>query len=135
MAYILYTIDRNTPITAEQIRHLDSVRLREFILEYVSLKSGKAPNAFIDEIYLHLRIFKARLHSMLDYVPKVYPGSILYFRAQESVVSKTQEQQQAWIDLAAKGIQIHDVPGDHISMNMHPNVKVIAAILDKTLKR
>jgi thioesterase domain-containing protein len=38
-----------------------------------------------------------------------------------------------WLDLAAAGIEINPVPGNHFTMNQQPHVQQLAAHLERSL--
>ncbi len=133
LAYILISHYKDTSISLEQIRQMESQQLREFILARGGIEAEENPDAFIEQVYHHLHIFKAHFRAMSNYFPNIYPGSMHYFRATQPMPFSAQDPEQAWIDLAAAGIVIHDIPGDHITMNYHPNVEVIANLLIKAL--
>lgn len=81
-----------------------------------------------------LHIFKVNVRSMLSYIPKVYPGRIVFFRARERDDTLPHHPERAWIDLAFEGIEIHQVSGNHITMNQPPHVSVLAEKLKVCLK-
>jgi thioesterase domain-containing protein len=72
------------------------------------------------------------------YVPQPYPGKILLFRATDRVDAATAyvAPDLGWTDLARGGLEIYDVPGDHVEIFKEPHVRVLAQqlrdCLDKT---
>jgi amino acid adenylation domain-containing protein len=62
------------------------------------------------------------------YAPQVYPGEVILFKAANPVDAHTSyvEHDGGWGKLAAGGMEIYDVPGDHLSILQEPNVKVLA---------
>jgi thioesterase domain-containing protein len=72
---------------------------------------------------------------MRDYTPKIYPGKILFFRAKERDAFLSQNPELAWIDLALEGIEVHIVPGNHITMSSLPNVRFLAKRLKICLEQ
>jgi hypothetical protein len=68
------------------------------------------------------------------YQPRVYPGKVTLFRAshRETVGS---DARLGWGELAAGGLEIHEVPGDHFSFWQEPNVRVLAERLTACLYR
>ncbi|NEP44031.1 MAG: hypothetical protein F6K35_34330 [Okeania sp. SIO2H7] len=52
------------------------------------------------------------------YVPQPYSGQITFFYAEEppEQLAEKQQQMQHWSSLAAGGINIHKIPGDHFSI-------------------
>ncbi|NEO09751.1 SDR family oxidoreductase [Moorena sp. SIO3I8] len=65
----------------------------------------------------------------------VYPGKITLFRAKQQPPGHYHDPLNGWDGMAASGIEVHHIPGDHISMMLEPNVRVLAeklkACLDK----
>jgi aspartate racemase len=79
-----------------------------------------------------------------DYVPQVYPGRAILFRASEQFAGEWSEwceidPELGWGKLVAGGLEIHEVPGNHMNMFNEPNVRVLAeklkACLSDRLKR
>ena len=65
------------------------------------------------------------------YVPEIYPGQIVLFRAQDQELSVTVESDPrlGWEDLTIAGLKVHDIPGDHLGILKEPNVRVLAQTL------
>jgi hypothetical protein len=66
-----------------------------------------------------------------NYVPETYFGNVLLFRA---VQSWTLEVQSAWSKVIHGKLEIHDVPGDHLSFLNEPNVQILAKVLGDCLE-
>jgi thioesterase domain-containing protein len=76
------------------------------------------------------------MRAMRDYVPQPYYGSeILYFRATENDILYPPNPERGWVDVAAEGILIYDIQGNHISMNLAPQVAPMAKRLQRFLDR
>jgi hypothetical protein len=50
------------------------------------------------------------------YIPKVYPGRIIFFLDSETPVRGPHNPVLAWGDLAAGGLEVHRVPGKWIDI-------------------
>ena len=72
-----------------------------------------------------------------DYVPQVYSGRAILFRASEQppVEWGRTDPQLGWGSLVAGGLEIHEVPGNHGSILSEPYVRVIAEKLQACLDR
>jgi thioesterase domain-containing protein len=68
---------------------------------------------------------------MVAYVPQEFPGRIIFFKAAQESPINPPNPELAWQGLAARGIEVHEVPGDHTTMNFLPNVEVIARVLNE----
>ncbi|RMH16882.1 MAG: amino acid adenylation domain-containing protein [Acidobacteria bacterium] len=80
-----------------------------------------------------VRALKVHLEAMFAYRPQPYPGSIVFLRAAERRPRDPRHPELAWIGLAAGGVEVHVVPGDHITMHHPPHLDVVAARLAKAL--
>jgi amino acid adenylation domain-containing protein len=58
------------------------------------------------------------------YVPQVYAGRVTLFRAAQR--SPDHDPQEGWKEIAAGGVDVHDVPGAHLSILSEPNVGILA---------
>ncbi|MEA5552827.1 amino acid adenylation domain-containing protein [Anabaena cylindrica UHCC 0172] len=73
----------------------------------------------------HLVVRDAIAQAYKNYCPTVYPGQVIFFRA----VDQSQEYARylkRWEELAAGGLEIHDIPGNHDSIMAEPHVSVLA---------
>jgi len=72
------------------------------------------------------------------YSLQVYPGKVTLFRASDQAVTYDQISDLGWSALAVGGLEIHEVPGDHLDMFQEPHVQMLAeklrACIDKTLQ-
>jgi aspartate racemase len=72
-----------------------------------------------------------------NYLPQVYPGRVTLFRSRDQIidVSSYADPHLGWGELAAEGLEFHEVPGTHLGILQEPHVQVLAeklkACLDK----
>ena len=71
-------------------------------------------------------VFRTNVHAMLSYEPQPYPGRITFFRASEQIADNSIDPAKDWRNLAAEGVEVHVVPGDHYTMLREPAVQVMA---------
>jgi amino acid adenylation domain-containing protein len=73
-----------------------------------------------------------------DYALQVYPGKVTLFRASDQAVTYDQFSDLGWSALAVGGLEIHEVPGDHLHMFQEPHVQILAeklrACIDKAVQ-
>jgi amino acid adenylation domain-containing protein len=79
-----------------------------------------------------LRIVYANAQAAYRYVPQNYPNRITLFRAVEQSDSLGQEPTLGWSALASD-IQLHQVPGNHLSLLKQPHVQTLAQQLRRCL--
>jgi thioesterase domain-containing protein len=93
------------------------------------------PEEFISHIRHFLDVIKANNQAMENYVPKNYPGKILFFRASERDEFLPQNPERSWGNLATEGMDIYEISGNHTSINFSPNVEKIVNILNTYLDK
>ena len=104
-----------------------------FLLEQMRQSGFLAADIGLDEARNFLRVFKANVQAMFDYVPHVYPGRITFFRVWERREIDPPHPELPWIELATKGITIFSVPGHHQTIVHEPHVRTLAARLAECL--
>lgn len=72
-----------------------------------------------------------------NYVPQAYPGPVSFFRAMDEIagVSSYHDSLLGWGELAAGGLEIHEVPSTHLGMLQEPHVQVLAEKLKACIDR
>ncbi len=73
-----------------------------------------------------LHILQANSEALINYKPKSYPGRITLFCTNSQFGSHDQEHTQGWLDLAAQGLEICQIPGHHFNLLRSPHVEVLA---------
>jgi len=70
-----------------------------------------------------------------NYVPQVYPGRVTLFRSRDQIINVKfyRDPQLGWGELAAGGLECHEVPGTHLGMLQEPHVQVLAEKLGTAL--
>jgi thioesterase domain-containing protein len=69
----------------------------------------------------------------MDYYPQVYPGKVVLFRRRGNITKLQLQRQHGWTGLASAGLEIIEVPGDHDTLMVEPNVRVLARELTEWL--
>jgi thioesterase domain-containing protein len=72
------------------------------------------------------RVLEANIKALLSYVPRTYPNRITLFRTYESFVKGRQDPTMGWSKIATGGVEVHRVPGDHLTVMRKPHVQVLA---------
>jgi aspartate racemase len=61
-----------------------------------------------------------------SYAPKLYAGRVTVFSSSEKGMVEYYDPQVIWGPLAGGGVQVHTIPGDHVTMIEEPHVRVLA---------
>lgn len=87
----------------------------------------------IKDFLLYYKLFKAHVQAMRDYVPQAYPHSMTLLRAKEEIIHDfespefhTDDPLLGWGKCSSQPIQVVEVPGDHFSIFVEPNVQELA---------
>lgn len=80
-----------------------------------------------------LRVAEANIQAIQAYAPLPYPGNITQFMCSDGPQRSYEDRRLAWSSLAPNGLEIHVVPGDHLTMVEEPNVRVLARELQNCL--
>ncbi|HEY9850994.1 MAG TPA: beta-ketoacyl synthase N-terminal-like domain-containing protein [Leptolyngbyaceae cyanobacterium] len=98
-----------------------------YFLEQVKIANRVVPPDFgLAEIRQFIHLFKVHAQAMQNYIPRTYAGRIIFFRATEQNEVNAKNPELPWIDVASGGVEVREVPGNHITMNYPPHVQVMA---------
>lgn len=81
-----------------------------------------------------LRVFQENAAAMFAYAPRPYPGRLVFFHARERDATNPPHPELAWIPLATEGVEVHIVPGNHVTMLAEPHVRSLAKKLRGALE-
>ena len=84
----------------------------------------------------HHKVAQAQYRARREYTPRLYPGRLTLFRASmQPFFSSRTLPIRAGGELAAGGLEIKVVPGNHVGMLQEPHVRVLAERLRYCLDR
>ncbi len=78
------------------------------------------------------RLFSANMHMMMRYHSQPYDGRISLIRAADAIVKARLDPQHEWTGVCEQ-VDLHVVPGDHLTMIHEPHVQILAEQLRKCL--
>lgn len=82
------------------------------------------------------QIFLLHMRETITYQPSAYPHKVTLFSSDEVRRSRgRREPKMGWDKLAAGGVEVHEVPGDHLSLLKSPHVQTLARKLEACLTR
>jgi len=81
-----------------------------------------------------LRLYQANSQATLNYVPQVYPNSITVLRTSIESSIAHQDPTLGWSKVAG-GVDVHWVPGNHLTMLKKPHVQVLAEQLRMCMEK
>jgi thioesterase domain-containing protein len=80
-----------------------------------------------------LATFAAHIRALASYAPRPYAGGMILLRAGEGSLPAGGDPTLGWGTLAAGGLVVSGVPGDHYSMLEPPRVATLALRIEAEL--
>ena len=68
------------------------------------------------------------------YVPRAYPHRVTLFKATRLGGRFGKDPTMGWGLLAAGGVEMHELPGEHLTVLRQPHVNALAAALERSLR-
>ena len=127
--------DKDLAISVEDLQLLSSDGQLNRILQEAKRANLVPPELGVQQLRRLLQVFKANLQALSRYRPQSYLGRITFFQASEQVPAVSPDPARYWGDLAAGGIEIHRIPGDHDAILREPQVQLLAEQLSADLNR
>ncbi|KAB8315453.1 amino acid adenylation domain-containing protein [Tolypothrix campylonemoides VB511288] len=117
-------------VTFEELRDLP-------LNEQLHLVNKKTNYIFSDteikDFLRYYQLFKVHVQAMRDYLPQVYPHSMILLRANEEIIHDfespefhTDDPLLGWGKYSSQPIPVIEVPGDHFSIFVEPNIQELA---------
>jgi len=105
------------------------------LLENAKKADKIPPSVGVEQLRNLLLVFKENILATWQYVPGVYPGNIILFRAEEQQPELSRYRHLGWDDWASEGVDEHIIPGNHYSIIRKPNVKRLAEALNRFIQK
>jgi amino acid adenylation domain-containing protein len=82
-----------------------------------------------------LRVYYANSQAVLNYVPQAYSKQINLFRTNVQSSIAKEDPSMGWDQLTVGGIEIHYIPGNHLTMLRKPHIQILAAQLRACIEK
>ncbi len=113
-----------------------------YLLKYVTERlAQKYGNIALNNKFLRIKslqylvsqaaYFKFVAEYAVRYVPQVYLGRITLLMASDRAF--LDEPKLGWTKLAGGGLEIHEIPGDHLSIFKEPSIRLMAKKLELSI--
>jgi thioesterase domain-containing protein len=109
---------------ADQVWRLNPDEQLSYVLAQAQAAKLVASDVDLDQLRRHLLVFITNGEARRSYTPQTYPGRVTLLRAAERADSF--DPILGWDSLAAGGVKVYTVPGDHYTLLKEPNVQVLA---------
>jgi amino acid adenylation domain-containing protein len=127
LRYLIHRVARRAKWELGQLRTAASDLIEPFY---------HGPNPYAGPVLLDPKespLGRMLLRAQSKYVPRAYPGRIVLFRA-PAADDNPLEADRGWGRVAAEGVEIHDIPGDHLTVFEPQHLPIVAAKLDACIR-
>ncbi|MGK7886280.1 MAG: amino acid adenylation domain-containing protein, partial [Crocosphaera sp.] len=123
-------------MSTEQLRELSYEGQLEYFKTYLEQAQLIAPQGDIKQVKGLIEVFKT--HSQIVYSPQEsICGNLVVFRAADSDDStsmvETSDPSLGWQQWTSHSVEIHTIPGDHLTIMSVPHVQVLADTLNQSI--
>jgi amino acid adenylation domain-containing protein len=123
------------PALAAEIRDLPPEEQLGRFVRHTGQRSRILPPMPPEQMRHFLNLWRVGFKAMLEYVPAPSHCPVVFFRAKERDAVNSHTPERGWRNLLLGSFELHEVPGNHITMNYAPNVKCIADLLTGYMER
>jgi len=113
----------------ERFEQLEPDERLAYVLEEAKRAGVVPPDMELVQVRHLFHVFKSNVQAMRRYVPHAYSGSIALFKASEQF-----DEDLGWGAMAAGGVAMYAVPGNHYTVIREPNVEALAGQLEHHLR-
>lgn len=121
-------------VTPETVSSLSPDEQMPFLLEQMTQAGLIPPGSQLSDIDRLLEVYRTNLFTLQRYNPaSVFSGNAVLFRStlanEDDVLKRMVEEQDStagWSRYLSRPVEIHAIPGDHVTMITEPNVSLLA---------
>ena len=125
---------KNLEISGDFLKNISSERQLDYFQERLEAANLLPPNSSIKQLRGLVEVYKANTKTV--YIPQeIYPNEITCFFSSETDVESSEvledfkKYRLDWQNFSSRKLNIHLVPGNHLTMLSDPHVKVLAEYL------
>jgi amino acid adenylation domain-containing protein len=108
------------------LESLDENAQYDLVLTRMAERNLLPPGASRDEVRGILRVYKANMQAVLRYRPQPSTSDITLFASTELAERFAGDPTMGWQRLTSGRVDVHHIPGNHLSMLKEPNVASLA---------
>ncbi|MBR8838803.1 MAG: amino acid adenylation domain-containing protein [Stigonema ocellatum SAG 48.90 = DSM 106950] len=138
------SLGTNMDISDDILQSLVVEEQLKYVLQHLKMVNILPPNAETKQLKNLMQVFKANSLSVINYVPKqIYQDRITLLRASEISPEHfpnrfseiLQDLAMGWSKFSCEPVDIHFVPGNHVTMMNEPHVQVLAKRLKACIQQ
>jgi thioesterase domain-containing protein/acyl carrier protein len=119
------------PIDREHLQRLAPDDRLAYLLEEAKQARAVPPDLELAQLRRLFDVYRSNARAVMTYCPRPYSGPVTLFAARDR--REGIEASLGWSTLAAQGLAVHEVSGDHLSIVREPNVGAVAGEIARVL--
>jgi amino acid adenylation domain-containing protein len=132
---VIRVIGQELQISPEQLKGLSPEEQDTYIVD-----AAKKANLIVPDLdQLRARrvfdVYRSNRQALLRYAAQTYRDRVILFRCVLGEIDEAADPTFGWGELAAGGVDVFQVPGDHKTMVYSPHVETLAARLNECLAK
>jgi thioesterase domain-containing protein len=133
-SHLMETFGKHLPLSLDHLRQLGPDEQIAYVWEEARKAEWIYPDVTLPKFRHFVHILRTHTEAWRHYQPRIYPGRITLLRAVDEPRDNVDAADLGWGKLGAGGVEIYEVPGDHLSMIHEPHVQTLAAQLRACLE-
>jgi thioesterase domain-containing protein len=113
-------------VESDHFRQLDLDGQLTYVLEQAKAAHKIPSDIGLSKVRQLLHVFKANVRALNEYLPQHYPGRITLFKAGEQFGNDSPNPTSGWNRIAADGLDLQIVDGNHYSMLSEPHLTILS---------
>jgi thioesterase domain-containing protein/acyl carrier protein len=125
-AFLVKLVAEEVSLSLDRIRQLEPEEQLLYVIEQARQLNLIPPDLELAQAQRLVQMLKSHIYAGKIYIPQPYRGRVTLFRASEEAAADSQDLTLGWQELAVEGVDLHWVPGNHLTMVREPHVQVLA---------
>lgn len=122
-----------SPEQIDALREADPEEQMNFFRERAEVAQILFAGSAGTQIQHVYHVFQANMAAVVAYEPRSFNGRIVLFRAEDQATPMHEDPQLGWGPWASEGVEVHEVPGSHLTMFQSPQVEQLIETLNPYL--
>jgi len=123
------------PLSLDHLRVLGADEQLNYVVEMAKKFKLIPPDFGLTQARRLLMVYKANNEALMKYIPQAYPGRVTLFRPYLGPSDNEEDAARGWDRVAATGVDVHWVTGNHLNIMNRPHVEIIAEQLTRRLEQ
>ncbi|GAB4212335.1 MAG: hypothetical protein OHK0022_48020 [Roseiflexaceae bacterium] len=133
----------NLPMKPEEFQALSPEAQLEIAMETARNNNIIPPDATPEQVQRITGVLQANFAALLRYQAQTYPGQITFLRTEPPPIPENErgdmlmysDETRGWRQVSGEPIEVHTMPGQHVTLMSEPYVRTVAQVLRGCLEQ